>query len=176
MTNYFELYGIEESFMVDEALVKKRYYELSRQYHPDRYTLANDEDKAEALRMSALNNDAYKALTNKDKRTSYILKQNNLLEEEEKYQLPPDFLMDMMDLNETVSEWEMEPDNMALAEQATKAYQIEVTEVDEALMPLYDQYEERKGDTALLEQIKDLYFRKKYLLRIQERMNTFATR
>lgn len=175
MTNYFELYGLEESFIVDEALVKKKFYELSRQYHPDRFTLEDDDKKAEALKMSATNNNAYQTLTNQDKLVAYVLKCNNLLEEEEKYSLPPDFLMDMMELNEKVSDWEMEPDNANLAAQTKDAFKIEVTEVDEALLPFFDQYQYQKGDITLLSQIKDLYFRKKYLLRIQERMNTFAS-
>ncbi|MEZ5015411.1 MAG: Fe-S protein assembly co-chaperone HscB [Flavipsychrobacter sp.] len=176
MVNYFELYGIEESFNIDEALVKKKFYELSRQYHPDRFSLADDDTKAEALKMSALNNDAYKTLTDEDKRTAYILRTNNQLEEEEKYQLPSDFLMEMMELNETVSEWEMDADDKTLEEQATNAYNTAIKEINNTLLPLFDQYTAYKGDLSLLAQVKDLYFRKKYLLRIQERMNTFATR
>src|SRR5687768_2271342 len=99
MVNYFELYGIPESFNPDAATVKKKYYELSRQYHPDRFAQTDDSTRAEALRMAALNNDAYKTLNSTDTTMSYILKQHQLLEDEEKYNLPPNFLMEMMDLN-----------------------------------------------------------------------------
>jgi hypothetical protein len=35
--NYFELFELEQSFLPDQALVKKKFYQLSRQYHPDFY-------------------------------------------------------------------------------------------------------------------------------------------
>ncbi|MCX6298040.1 MAG: hypothetical protein NTY72_02940 [Bacteroidetes bacterium] len=33
--NYFELYQIPVSFQPDLLAVKKRFYQLSREYHPD---------------------------------------------------------------------------------------------------------------------------------------------
>lgn len=176
MVNYFELYDIPVSFVPDAAVVKKKFYELSRRYHPDRFTLASDEERAEVLRMAALNNDAYKVLQNADATMAYILKMNELLEDEEKYSLPPDFLMEMMDLNESISDYEMEPDNESLKAQATQALQEQLDNWNEGIQPLTAAYETGNTSKEILLQIKDYYFRKKYLLRILERINTFATR
>lgn len=176
MVNYFELYDIPVSFAPDAAVVKKKFYELSRRYHPDRFTLAGDAERAEALRMAALNNDAYKVLQNADATMAYILKMNELLEDEEKYSLPPAFLMEMMDLNESISDYEMEPDNESLKTQATQALQEQLNNWNEGIQPLTAAYEGDNASKELLLQIKDYYFRKKYLLRILERINTFATR
>ncbi|UOQ76423.1 DnaJ domain-containing protein [Hymenobacter sp. 5516J-16] len=33
--NYFEFYELPETFQPDEAALKRRYYALSREYHPD---------------------------------------------------------------------------------------------------------------------------------------------
>jgi molecular chaperone HscB len=176
MVNYFELYGIQPSFTPNTAAVKSKYYELSRLYHPDRFTMAGEHERAEALRMAALNNDAYKTLNNADTTMSYILRLNELLEEEEKYSLPPAFLMEMMDLNETVSEYEMEPDNESMKTQALNALDEQVKQWAEDTTPLTDMYNAGNHSTELLLKIKDYYFRKKYLLRIQQRINTFASR
>ncbi len=176
MVNYFELYDIPVSFAPDTAVVKKKFYELSRRYHPDRFTLAGNAERAEALRMAALNNDAYKVLQNADATMAYILKMNELLEDEEKYSLPPAFLMEMMDLNESISDYEMKPDNESLKTQATQALQEQLDNWNEDLEPLTAAYEGGNTSKELLLQIKDYYFRKKYLLRILERINTFATR
>ena len=175
MNNYFELSDIPVSFTPDAAAVKKKYYELSRLYHPDRYTMADAEERANALRMAALNNDAYKVLNNADATMAYILKLNGLLEEEEKYNLPPGFLMEMMELNEAVSEYEMEPGNESMQQQAIQMMQSQQQAWAAAASPLLQRFE--GGDTSkeLLLQIKDYYFRRKYLLRIQQRIDTFAT-
>ncbi len=174
MDNYFELYEIPVSFAPDAALVKKKYYELSRRYHPDRYTLANNTEQAEALRMAALNNDAYKTLQNEDALMAYILKLHGVLEDEEKYNLPHDFLMEMMDLNEIISEYEMEPDNEILKKQAEDMLASQMQDWLLLAKPLTEKFNSGDTSTPLLLQIKDSYFRKKYLLRISERINTFA--
>ncbi len=176
MVNYFELYNIPESFSVDKGAVKKKFYELSRTYHPDRFTLADDDKKEEALKMSAINNEAYKTLKSEDELVAYLLRLKEVLEADEKYNLPPDFLMEMMELNELVSELEMEPDNNNLLQQAKSAYNEQATVLNNELKQSCEQYSPEADNSDLLKAIKDLYFRKKYLLRIQERMNTFATR
>lgn len=174
--NYFELYDLPVSFSPDAGEVKKKYYELSRKYHPDRFTLADDATKIEVLRMSAMNNDAYKVLNSADATMAYILKLHEILEEEEKYSLPPDFLMEMMDLNEAISEYELEPENEDLRTQAIEGIGSQMEEWQESVAPLLAKYDNEQPDMALLGQIKDAYFRKKYLLRIKERIDRFATR
>lgn len=176
MVNYFELYDIPVSFEPDAAVVKKKFYELSRRYHPDRFTLAGDEERAEVLRMAALNNDAYKVLQNTDATMAYILKMNELLEDEEKYNLPPDFLMEMMDLNESISEYEMDPENETYKNDAHNMLNSQLDAWKADVEPLLQQFEKGNTSKEILLQIKDYYFRKKYLLRILERINTFATR
>lgn len=176
MTNYFELYGIPVSFRPDAATVKNTFYELSRQYHPDRFAQAESAQQIEALRMAADNNEAYKTLNNDYATMAYILRINGMLEDEEKYNLPPDFLMEMMEINEAVSEYELEPDNMDMREEAVKSLETEFEYWDKEVNTLVERFEKGERDKALLSDIKDYYFRKKYLLRIKERIATFAAR
>src|ERR1700744_5327861 len=104
MINYFEFYGIPESFAPDEALLKKKFYQLSKEYHPDFYANEADEKQQEILELSTLNNKAFQALSDQYKRLEYILRTHNLLEEGAKPQLPADFLMEMMEINERLME------------------------------------------------------------------------
>src|SRR6478735_4428911 len=102
--DFFTFYGLPQSFHPVAAAVRRQYYALSRQYHPDRFAAAEASEYAEVLRMSALNNEAYRTLGDPDRTMGYILKLHGVIEEEEAYKLPPAFLMDMMELNEAVDE------------------------------------------------------------------------
>ena len=174
MTNYFELYGIPESFHPDAAVVKSKYYELSRRYHPDRFAQAGGTELAEALQMAAINNQAYKTFQDSDATMAYILKQHALLEDEEKYALPPSFLMEMMDINEAISEAEIDPENTDAQQMAINSLNEQLEMWEDATQLLVQRYENGEKDKDLLLAIKDQYFRKKYLLRIKERIDRFA--
>jgi molecular chaperone HscB len=174
MNNYFELYGLPVSFHPDMAVVKEKYYELSRLHHPDRVAQAGGDELTNALNMSAMNNAAYKTLKSADATMAYILKLNHLLEDEEKYALPPAFLMEMMDINEAISEYEIEPDNDNARQIATNALNEQLEMWDDATKLLTHRYEQGDKTEQTLLEIKDQYFRKKYLLRIKERIDRFA--
>ncbi len=176
MTDYFELYKLPISFTPDQAVVKSTFYELSRQYHPDHYAQVGGAELVEALRMAAINNEAYKTLKSKDATMAYILKLNGLLEDEEKYALPPAFLMEMMDINEAISEYEITPDNEDARQMAANALNEQLELWDDATEILVQRFEAGDKGKELLLQIKDQYFRKKYLLRIKERIDRFAAR
>lgn len=174
MVNYFELYNLPVSFHPDAAAVKAKFYELSRKYHPDRYTLAAAEEQAEALQMSSFNNQAFKTLKDTDATMAYVLKMYDVLEDEEKYNLPPDFLMEMMELNEALSEYEMEPDNKDVFTQAQNMLEEQLQEWNDTAGAMTQKFDVANPDTELLQLIKEQYFRKKYLLRIKERMSTIT--
>jgi len=176
MTNYFELYYMPVTFHPDPVEIKSKFYELSRLYHPDRFAQGGGEELKKALHMSAMNNEAYKTFKSADATMAYILKLNGLLEDEEKYSLPPAFLMEMMDLNEAISDAEAEPDNTDAGQMATNALNEQLELWDDATNLLIGRFEKGDNTKELLLQIKDQYFRKKYLLRIKERIDRFAAR
>lgn len=176
MTNYFLLYGLPVTFAPDLAAVKAKYYELSRLHHPDRYAQAGGQALADALRLAADNNEAWATLKSPDATMAYVLKLHGLLADDEKYALPPAFLMEMMDLNELVSDCEADPTNTEAATAAKAALEEQLNEWEATTQPLTRRYDAGELTDALLVQIKDMYFRRKYLLRIRERIDKFAAR
>jgi molecular chaperone HscB len=172
--NYFELYGIGESFDADQAVVKRKFYELSKLYHPDFYINEPDEKQQEILELSTLNNKAYQVLSDPAKRMQYILDLHDLITEGEKYQLPQDFLMEMMDVNESLMELEFDPDAEMLAKVSNEVADVE-NSMSAELQEITSSYAGQSAGEkeASLVKIKDLYYRQKYLLRIRESLNKF---
>jgi molecular chaperone HscB len=175
--NYFEFYGIPESFFPDEKLVKAKFYEFSRKYHPDFHATAEAEKQREILELSTLNTNAYKTLNNFESRLAYILEQHGLTGESTKTDLPPIFLMEVMELNEKLMELEFEFDPESVA-----TLQAGFSEIWQALetktKPVLEQYETmpEAEKAKALEQVKIYYLKRKYLLRIKETLSTFANR
>jgi molecular chaperone HscB len=177
-TNYFAFYGLPEAFVLDEAALKSKYYQLSRELHPDFHAQDTPAAQAEALRLSTLNTDAYRTLADPDRRMAYLLGQHGMLEEgSAQNQLPSDFLMEVMDLNEQLMELEMDP-----APAATQQLDAEVTALadtlDAGIQPVLVGYGQLPPDhrPAALAQVRTYYLKKRYLLRLRQQLATFAAR
>jgi molecular chaperone HscB len=177
MPEYFAFYNLPETFLLDEAALKRLYYAKSRETHPDFHATAAPEHQAEMLRQATLNTDAYRTLADADLRMAYILRQHGLLEEGRQEQLPPDFLMDVMDLNEQLMELEFEPNAAVQTQVATEVTALADT-LDAGIAPVLAGYAGLPVDhrPAALEQIRTYYLKKRYLLRIRQQLATFAAR
>lgn len=160
--NYFQLFNIPVTLSPDKQLLKQKFYELSRKYHPDFFTQETQSEQAEALEQSSMVNKAYKTLLNKDETIKYVLMQKGLLEEEEKYQLPPDFLMEVMELNEQLQDAQLDKD-------AGKVNSLRLAMDNlhkEIYLPVQSIIENYNDDITPLEElypVKEYYFKKKYL-------------
>jgi molecular chaperone HscB len=172
--NYFEFYGINESFTPDAALLKKKFYEFSKLYHPDFYANEDDAKQQEILELSTLNNKAYQTLSDPYKRLEYILKLHDLLKEGAKPQLPADFLMEMMDINERLMEVD-DANELGHLTAEVLAIEDDINVLLAKAMAGYTQLNDTAKEERLNE-IADCYYRQKYLLRIKESLNTFAAR
>jgi molecular chaperone HscB len=100
--NYFEVFGLPKILNLDLGALEKRFHELSRQYHPDYYTTASAEEKQKALRMTALLNDAYRALRHPVRRVEYLLQSEGFKPDGSK--VPRSFLMEVFEINEQMEE------------------------------------------------------------------------
>lgn len=169
---YFELYGIPASFQPDTGLIRKKYLELGREFHPDFYTLETPEKQKEMLALAELNNRAFRTLSDFDLRMKYILMEKGYVEEEEKYALPQVFLMEMMELNEMV---EGLPDTDAQSKEDVMQ-RIDALEnaMYEEVRPLLEGYSEENTGGEVYNAIKDYYYKRKYLLRMRSQMDKFA--
>jgi len=172
--NYFAFYGLPVSFGIDAAALKRAFLHKSRQHHPDFYTQADGNAQEQALAMATYNNQAYETLGNTDKRVSYVLQLKGAISPDERYDLPPAFLGQMMDINEALSEIDAQQPNpqqinSIAADLDEIARQIEQT-AQEAIAICDNDPE----NTTALKKIKEFYYKKRYLLRVQKTLLTFA--
>ena len=162
--NYFELFGLPIGFQVDTQKLRAAFMEIQKATHPDKFAQGDPEEQEAALEQSSLANKGYTLLNQKERILPYVLEILGILKPDEKYALEPDFLMEMMELNEA---W-MDADD----ETAKQAIINQVEQIKTALYaPIQTYMEMDQIDTISQEamlQIKDYYYKKKYLDRILE--------
>ena len=163
--NYFELFEIPVQLVVNRSSLQKKFIELSRKYHPDYFATQSSEKQAEVLEISASLNKAWKTFQNPDETIKYVLRSKGLLEEEEKFQLPPGFLMEMMEINEQLAE--AKPTTITGLQSTLNNLQ---NEIYEPVKEIVEHYQEGVTTEKELLQIKEYYFKKKYLTRIRQQL------
>jgi molecular chaperone HscB len=162
--NYFELFDIPVQLRVDAARLAPRFFELSRKFHPDYFVNEAPEVQQEALDNSAMLNRAWKTFQQPDETIKYVLQLKGLLEDEEKYKLPPDFLMEMMDINEQLA------DGTSSKEAVTATIANIQNEIYGPVKEIVEGAPELDLSEEKLLQVKEYYFKKKYLERIREQI------
>ena len=167
---YFELFEIPVQLRVSEEGLHRRYIELSRKYHPDYFISQPEDMQAEALEKSAMLNKAYKTFKNPDETIKYVLREKQLMEEEEKYELPPDFLMEVLEINESL----MDADGADGKEAITKRIDAIAKEIYAPVSSIIEGYSEGVTTEEDLLRVKEYYYKKKYLDRIRHQLSGMA--
>jgi len=165
---YFELFDTPISLVVDKSALLKKYYTLSKEYHPDNFSLGNELAQEQALNMSAKINEAKKILDNNYKRLEYILRETNTIIPDEKYVLSPQFLGEMMDINEQLIELEFEKNEADMLKISAELSSIEAS-IFTTVQSFFtlSNFEASTSDYLLL---KDFYYKKKYIDRVKEKL------
>ena len=159
--NYYELFGLEEALTVDKKTISKKYIELQKKFHPDFYTNENETDKEFAMEQSAAINKGYKIFTDKDNTIEYFLRLKGIITPDEKFNLPPDFLMEMMEMNEGFD------DNKEIE----KEIQQFKNDLEKQIATLINPDNTTDLDETKFQDLKIYYYKKKYLKRILDRLD-----
>ena len=108
MSDYFTVFGLPRKLTVDGAALQRRFYELSREHHPDFHQGAAPEQQAETLARSALVNRAYRALRDPLPRVEYLIALEEGREVREgatdKPRAPRELLQEMLEVQEALEE------------------------------------------------------------------------
>jgi molecular chaperone HscB len=100
--DYFEVFGLPKILGLDLEALEKKFHELSRKYHPDYFSTASAAEKTQAVRMTALVNDAYRTLRHPVRRVEYLLSLFGFKADGSK--VPQSLLMEVFEINEQLEE------------------------------------------------------------------------
>jgi len=107
MTDFFEVFGLERRLAIDVAALQRRFYELSRRWHPDFHQAAAPAEQARALEESARVNAAYRALRDPLARVEYLIRLEEGRDTREgaavKPKAPPALLAEMFEIQEALA-------------------------------------------------------------------------
>src|SRR5262245_11077383 len=108
MPDHFEVFGLPRRLAIDGEALRRRFYDLSRQHHPDFHAAAPPEEQAQMLQASARLNAAYRALRDPLARIEYLVQLEEGRETREgaavRPQAPAELLEEMFEIQEALDE------------------------------------------------------------------------
>jgi len=106
--DHFEVFGLPRRLGIDAAQLQRKFYELSRQSHPDFHQTASPARQAEVLEASARLNAAYRALRDPIARVEYLVRLEEGRDTKEgaavKPKAPPELLEEMFEIQEALQD------------------------------------------------------------------------
>ena len=167
--DFFEFFGLDRKLRVDNEALQKRFYELSRQWHPDRFGRKSADEQAQALEATAILNDGYRTLRDSVKRAEYLLTEEGFpIGEQRSKDVPPELLEEVFELNMTLEELKSGEESARPQLETAKHNFIGVrADIDHDLEQLFAKYDasEPQSETAkqALQEIRGALNRRRYI-------------
>lgn len=163
-SNYYDFFGLEHRLDLDLKNLENRFYALSRQYHPDRFTLKSREEQQYALDATSILNDAYRTLRDPLARAEYLLKENGFdIGEQGTKNVPPELLEEVFELNMALEELRGGDESArAGLEEARDKFVTMRDEIDRELAGKFAEYDGER-DASVLGDIRGMLNRRRYV-------------
>jgi molecular chaperone HscB len=157
---YYEALGLDPKLVLDSEDLKKRFYERSRQWHPDRFGRATDAERQQSLDMTALLNDGFRTLKDPITRAEYFLESGGILPSKNP---PPELLEEVFELNMALEELrEGESSARPQLEGARERFSGMLTESGRELEGLFAKFD-LSQDRGVLQEIRQVLDRRRYV-------------
>lgn len=163
--DYYKFLGLERKLNLDGAELQKRFYELSRKVHPDRYhSGASAKERLYSLEASAILNDAYRVLKDPVSRAEYILKDEGFdIGEQKSKNAPPELLEEVFELNMALEELRRgDASARAQIEEAYRQFLAMRDRIDVEIQQLFEEYD-RTEDRSVLSMLRAVLNRRRYI-------------
>lgn len=161
---FYEALGLEPGLVLDPQELQRRFYERSRQWHPDRFARASAPEQQKALEMTAVLNDAFRTLRDPVTRAGYFLEEHAIVSSKH----PP------AELLEEVFEMNMALDELRSGDESARPQLMDarnrfvklLAEIDHGLSALFIQYDKSlqgTPDESLLLAVRGVLDRRQYV-------------
>jgi molecular chaperone HscB len=166
--DYYEFFGFERKLVIDGAALQKRFYELSRQWHPDRFSRKSLAEQDQSLEATSILNDGYRTLKDPVKRAEYLLTQDGFpISEQRTKDVPPELLEEVFELNMMLEELKAGDDSARPQLEQSRRHFLSLREgVDRDLLIQFQRHDEAAQASAAkqaLEEIRGLLNRRRYI-------------
>jgi len=103
MQNHFELFDLKPGFALDGAALEAAYRDIQARVHPDRFAHAGDAERRASMQWTTRVNEAYRTLKSPVTRAQYLLELHGVdVGLETNTSMPPEFLLEQMELREAL--------------------------------------------------------------------------
>ncbi len=164
---FFAFFGIPERLSLDLEDLQSRFYSLSRQLHPDRFTRKSETEREYSLEATAILNDAYRTLRDPVKRAEYVLKTHGLETGEQRSKnVPPELLEEVFELNMALEELREGDDSVRpQLEKAREHFRGLLDECDAELGSRFRAFDDTPESDrgAILNQVRATLNRRRYI-------------
>jgi molecular chaperone HscB len=115
MHNHFELFGLAPAFALEGEALERSYREIQSKVHPDRFAHAGDAERRASLQWTTRVNEAYRTLKDPVQRARHLLELQGVdVAFETNTAMPPEFLMQQMELRESLEDATAKKDSSRL--------------------------------------------------------------
>ena len=144
--DYFAMFGAPERLDLDTEQLQARFYERSRQLHPDRFARAEAQLRSDSMRASSLLNDAYRTLRDPLRRAEYVLSRYGFdIGQQRSNNVPAELLEEVFELNMALDELRSgDDDARPQLEEARGRFLALREECDTTLMNLFVQWDSKR--------------------------------
>jgi molecular chaperone HscB len=164
--NYFEVFDLPHHLTIDLKDLEKRFYSLSRRYHPDLNARKSPAERAEAEEASATLNDAYRTLEDPIQRAAYLLKLEGFdIGEQGNKDVPPELLEEVFELNMALEEADA-----SQIETARGKFEVMRNAIDNELDSKFNDWDAKSSHGTLTE-IRALLNRRTYISNLIAKAN-----
>jgi molecular chaperone HscB len=150
---FYDAFDLEPALSLDPEDLKRRFYERSRQWHPDKFSRASAAEQEKALEMTAVLNDAFRTLRDPVSRAEYFLKEKGF---ELSKEAPPELLEEVFELNMALEE-------LGEGDDSARPQLVEARNRFVAMRDSIDMELATAGDHGDLEQVRALLNRRRYV-------------
>ncbi|MDX2421617.1 MAG: Fe-S protein assembly co-chaperone HscB [Amphritea sp.] len=138
--NYFEFLALPVTYQLDLQALSERSRELQKTLHPDRFSHLSDRERRLSVQYTAYLNEAVATLKNPLSRAQYLLKLEGIdTFSESQVQLDPMFLMQQMELRESLEDIASASDPDADIERLRQTVEQEMKSLREQFDSYYQQ-------------------------------------